>query len=102
MAGIANKLNLLKPLVIDPTKCTTDKSLYQQILNTANERLKHQDKQWFDLGNAQTFNDPITAAEYLLEREYGDSSLFDQTQHTSVFIPPTFVSSQYIEKLLPS
>ena len=98
MVDIEAKLSSLKPTIIDPYKCTPAKSLYQQILNTANERLKHQEEQWFNLGNGQKFNDPISAAEYLLKREYGDSFLFKEDRHEPVFIPSEFMSCQYVKK----
>ena len=97
MASIAQKILLLKPIPIDPTKCTPNKSLYQQILNDSQATSERQAKQ-FNLGNTYCTANPIHAAEFILEREYGDSALFDQNQHTSVFIPPTFVSHQYAKK----
>ncbi|XP_066912123.1 uncharacterized protein [Clytia hemisphaerica] len=97
MANIANKVLSLRPLPIDPTRCTPDKSLYEQILNNRPATSERQAKQ-FNLGNTHRTANPIDAADFILEREYGDSFLFDQTQHTSIFIPPTFVSKQYVKK----
>ena len=79
---------------IDPTKCTAKKSLYHQILKNSQATSERQARQ-FNLGNAHCTANPIDAAEFILEREYGESSLFIQSEHTSVFIPPTFVSNQY-------
>lgn len=94
MASIAQQVLALKPLPIDPTKCTPNKSLYQQILNNSQATSERQAKQ-FNLGNTHITSNPVDAADFILEREYGDSSLFVQNKHTSVFIPPTFVSNQY-------
>ena len=57
--------------------------------------LKGQSKQWFNLGNNQKFIDPLSAAEYLLQREYGDTSLFKLDRHEPVFIPAEIACSQY-------
>ena len=97
MAYIEQRLALLKPKPIDPSKCNKNKSLYRQILNNSQTISKYQKKQ-FNLGNSQTFADPIKAAEYLLTREYGHSFLFNRAFHEGVFIPPTFVSNQYSKK----
>eukprot|EP00111_Clytia_hemisphaerica_P022510 TCONS_00066185-protein len=94
MAGIMQKVLSLKPLPIDPTRCTPNKSLYQQILNNSQATSERQAKQ-FNLGNSHCTANPMHAADFVLEREYGDSSLFVQGERTSVFIPPTFVSNQY-------
>ncbi|XP_066917654.1 uncharacterized protein [Clytia hemisphaerica] len=94
MAGIMQKVLSLKPLPIDPTRCTLNKSLHQQILNNSQATSERQAKQ-FNLGNSHCTANPMHAADFVLEREYGDSSLFVQGEHTSVFIPPTFVSKQY-------
>ena len=40
----------------------------------------------------------MDAADFLLEREYGDCSFFDSNEHASVFTPPTFVSNQYMKQ----
>eukprot|EP00111_Clytia_hemisphaerica_P008554 TCONS_00024983-protein len=93
MAGIIQKVLSLKPLPIDPTRCTSNKSLYQQILNNSEATSERQAKQ-FNLGNSHCTSNPMHAADFVLEREYGDSSLYVQGEH-SVFIPPTFVSKQY-------
>ncbi|XP_066924418.1 uncharacterized protein [Clytia hemisphaerica] len=95
--NIKQKLLDLKPRRIDSTKCTQQKSLYEQIQRSKQARRDHQDKQWFNLGNGQTFNDPINAAEYLLEREYGDTFLFKADCHDPVFIPSEFMSKQYFK-----
>uniref|UniRef100_A0A7M5XN37 Uncharacterized protein n=1 Tax=Clytia hemisphaerica TaxID=252671 RepID=A0A7M5XN37_9CNID len=92
--GIKQKVLSLKPLQIDPTRCTPNKSLYQQILNNSQATSERQAKQ-FNLGNSHCTANPMYAADFVLEREYGDSSLFVQGEHASVFIPPTFVSNQY-------
>uniref|UniRef100_A0A7M5X0G4 Uncharacterized protein n=2 Tax=Clytia hemisphaerica TaxID=252671 RepID=A0A7M5X0G4_9CNID len=84
----------LKPMSIDPTNCSTQKSLYQQIKKSPQKVLNEQ-KRKFNLGNGQFFNDPIKAADQLLEREYADSALFDSTLHKAIFIPPLFESAQY-------
>uniref|UniRef100_A0A7M5X6J9 Uncharacterized protein n=1 Tax=Clytia hemisphaerica TaxID=252671 RepID=A0A7M5X6J9_9CNID len=94
LASIKQKVLSLKPLTIDPTRCTLNKSLYQQILNNRQSTSERQAKQ-FNLGNTHCTANPIDAADFILEREYGDSSLFIQSERKSVFIPPTFVSSQY-------
>ncbi|XP_066929277.1 uncharacterized protein [Clytia hemisphaerica] len=90
-------LKNLAPKIIDPTNCTFMTSIYQEISKPAEEkrRLDHQAKQWFNLGNSQTFNDPISAAEYLLEREYGESFLFQPNHAKPIFIPSEFMSNQY-------
>uniref|UniRef100_A0A7M5XMC0 Uncharacterized protein n=2 Tax=Clytia hemisphaerica TaxID=252671 RepID=A0A7M5XMC0_9CNID len=84
----------LKPMSIDPTNCSTQQSLYQQIQKSPQKVLNEQKKK-FNLGNGQFFNDPIKAADQLLEREYADSALFDSTLHEAIFIPPLFKSKQY-------
>ncbi|XP_066927601.1 uncharacterized protein [Clytia hemisphaerica] len=94
MEEIERNLLNLKPKSIDTTKCTPRKSLYEQIMRTSQERLSHQNTQ-FNMGNGQTFTDPIKAAEYLLEREYGDTFLYGPDSHETIFIPPEFVSNQY-------
>uniref|UniRef100_A0A7M5XLG1 Uncharacterized protein n=1 Tax=Clytia hemisphaerica TaxID=252671 RepID=A0A7M5XLG1_9CNID len=97
---IAQRLKGLSVKVIDDTKCTSATSIYQEIsqLPESQNRLDHQEKQWFNLGNSQTFNDPIVAAKYLLEREYGDSFFFKPNCHDPVFIPSEFMSNQYCKK----
>ena len=84
MAGTSNKGNLasisqkvlsLQPKPIDSTKCTPNKSLYHQILNNSKATSEKQAKQ-FNLGNTHCTANPIDAADFILEREYGDSSLF--------------------------
>uniref|UniRef100_A0A7M5WW77 Uncharacterized protein n=1 Tax=Clytia hemisphaerica TaxID=252671 RepID=A0A7M5WW77_9CNID len=97
MANIEQKLRLLQPKPIDPSKCDPNKSLYWQIIDNNQTALNRQAKQ-FNLGNTLKFNDPIKAAMFLLQREYGDSSLFKKDVHEAVFIPPTFVSNQYMKK----
>ena len=100
--AITTELNALKPKIINPNNCTPDKSLHQQIVKSAATRLKDQDKQWsFNLGNSQTFNDPIKAAEYLLQREYGDSFLFKADNHKALFIPPEYNSNQFENNTSP-
>ena len=96
MANIAQKLLSLKPSPIDPTKCTPSKSLYEQIIKNCQATSERQAQQ-FNLGNTHSTANPIDAADFILEREYGESSLFIQGEHTSVFIPPTFVSHQYMK-----
>ena len=91
------KVLALKPKIIDPAKCTQIKSLHQQVLRYSRQTLQQQTKQ-FNLGNGLTFTDPIKAADYLLEREYGESSLVDNTNRECVFIPPVFCSNQYTRK----
>ena len=94
MANFQNKILALKTKIIDPANCSSSGSLYQQILNNSQSRLDHQTAQ-FNLGNGQLFNDPFQAADYLLAREYGDTFLFDKTQHRPIFIPPVFRSAEY-------
>ncbi|XP_066924152.1 uncharacterized protein [Clytia hemisphaerica] len=94
LASITTKILTLKPLPIDVTKCTPNKSLYHQILNNRQSTSERQAKQ-FNLGNTHCTANPIDAADFVLEREYGESSLYVQGEHSSVFIPPTFVSNQY-------
>ena len=97
MATLENELRNLAPRAIDPSKCKPATSLYQQTTGSVQNKqrvLAKQNKQ-FNLGNGQTFQDPIKAAEYLLEREYGKSFLFDATFHEPIFIPSEFVCSQY-------
>ena len=97
MAYFGQGLSLLQPKPIDPSKCNKNKSLYWQILNNSKTIFKRQKKQ-FNMGNSQTFADPIKAAEYLLTREYGDTFLFNDALREAVFMPPTFVSNQYTKK----
>ncbi|XP_066926810.1 uncharacterized protein [Clytia hemisphaerica] len=97
MLTVQQKLLNLQPKAIDSTKCSPDKSLHQQVLRNFQMVSDRQVKQ-FNLGNTQTFTDPIKAADYLLEREYGETSLFDPAQHEPVFIPPVFCSNQYTKK----
>ena len=61
---IDQSLKNLAPKPINYTKCTSATSIYQEILQPPHKkrRLDHQNEQWFNLGNGQTFNDPITAA----------------------------------------
>ena len=93
MTTIDQKLVGLKPIGINDSKCTTTTSLFQQILASSQERLNHQEKkcQWFNLGNSQTFNDPIAAARYLLEREYGET--LDLNRKVSPYLRPYSCSS---------
>eukprot|EP00111_Clytia_hemisphaerica_P011395 TCONS_00033386-protein len=96
---VEQELRDLGPQVIDPANCTPKLSLHQQILNTPKTRLlKEQSKQWFNLGNNQTSNDPITAAEYLLKREYGESAIFKHDSRDPVFIPSEIACCDYDEK----
>ncbi|XP_066920207.1 uncharacterized protein [Clytia hemisphaerica] len=88
----------LKPKIIDPSKCTKQKSLKEQILKNSQQTSQRQSAQ-FNLGNGQFLHDPITASEILLEREYGDTFLFKHDRHEPVFIPPVFVSNQFSPKL---
>ena len=81
-ASIAQKLSLLQPKLINPTKCDPNKSLYGQIIRNNQATLKRQAKQ-FNLGNTLKFTDPIKAAQFLLQREYGTSSLFKNDLHIS-------------------
>ena len=97
MSTIHQQVLSLQPKLIDSTKCTPNKSLYHQIINNSQATSERQAKQ-FNLGNTHCTANPIHAAEFILEREYGESALFDLNQHTSVFIPPTFVSHQYAKK----
>ncbi|XP_066912963.1 uncharacterized protein [Clytia hemisphaerica] len=96
MADLSQMVLSLRPETIknDPEKCTQDTSLYHQIINNSKATLKRQVKQ-FNLGNDFYTANPIEAADFILKREYSDSSLFDDNKSTSVFIPPTFISNQY-------
>eukprot|EP00111_Clytia_hemisphaerica_P003860 TCONS_00011088-protein len=98
-SNIHQRLQKLTPWNIDPNQCTNASSFYQKLSEPSEKkrRLDHQVKQ-FNLGNGQTFNDPIAAAEYLLKREYGDTFLFHQNQHDPVLIPAEFISNQYCKK----
>ena len=102
-SNIHQRLQNLTPWNIDPNKCTSANSIYQKILAPSEKkrRLDHQDKQ-FNLGNGQTFNDPIAASEYLLKREYGDTFLYHQSHHEPIFIPGEFISNQYCKKDFPT
>ncbi|XP_066913357.1 uncharacterized protein [Clytia hemisphaerica] len=101
------KVSALKPEPIDDSRCTQQKSLFQQITDTRNsqgvfDRQENQFKK-YNLGNGLTMNDPIATADYLLKREYVESFLFDsQNYHKALFIPPVFESNQYHKKLLVS
>ncbi|XP_066910457.1 uncharacterized protein [Clytia hemisphaerica] len=95
--NMAQKLLSLQPKAIDPLKCDQKKSLYWQIIKNNQTATKRQAKQ-FNLGNTLKFNDPIKAAMFLLQREYGETSLFKNDTNEAVFIPPTFVSNQYSKK----
>ncbi|XP_066933649.1 uncharacterized protein [Clytia hemisphaerica] len=86
---LAQNLARLKYRTIDSTKCSPQKSLHQQILSSTHPILGRQTKQ-FNLGNAKTFEDPLQAADYLLEREYGETFLFNPNKHDPLFIPPVF------------
>ena len=100
MANIEQKLSLLQPIPIDPSKCNKNKSLYWQILNNSQMISKRQQKQ-FNLGNSQTFADPIKAAEYLLQREYGDTFLFnDAFLEAVLYLRPLFPISTQRNQLL--
>ena len=90
--------NLEEVDIKDQTKSgRIDKSFTNQIkqnLQDVSEAQKHQ----FNLGNGMNFTDPIQAAEYLLEREYGDSFLFNDSKDEPIFIPPVFLSQEYSKK----
>ena len=101
---VLQKILKIKQRPIDPTNCTDGKSLHTQILQNYTKVAKEQNKQ-FNLGNGHIFGDPIKASEKLLEREYGDTFLFNKSQET-VFIPPiatsfgkTIIDSNMKEKL---
>ncbi|XP_066913031.1 uncharacterized protein [Clytia hemisphaerica] len=95
MENLRKEILALKPKYIDATKCNNSKSLFEQISRTKEERLADQITQ-FQLGNGHQFTDPLKAAEYLLEREYGESFLFDHINHKeAIFIPPEMISNQY-------
>ena len=97
MASIVQRLQSLQPKSIEPSKCDPKISLYWQIIRN-NQTVSNRQAKQFNLGNTLTFNDPIKAADFLLQREYGDSSLFKNDLHEAVFIPPTFLSTQYTKK----
>ncbi|XP_066921938.1 uncharacterized protein [Clytia hemisphaerica] len=100
---IPAKVSALKPEPIDDSRCTQQKSLFQQITDTRNsqgvfDRQENQFKK-YNLGNGITMNDPIATSDYLLEREYVESFLFDsQNYHEALFIPPVFKSNQYTKE----
>ena len=95
--SLKQELLELEPQAINPSNCLPNKSLHQQILKNTQKTLKSQAKQ-FNLGNGQKFKDPFDAADYLLDREYGDSFLFNPDQHDPLFIPPVWKSNQYEKK----
>ena len=97
MEAVKRNLLALKPKDIDPNNCDHNKSITRQILQNSEKRLKDQHSQ-FNLGNGKTFKDPFKAADYLLEREYGDTFLFDNTHHEPISIPPVWTSEQYNKK----
>ena len=88
--GKINQLQALQPIPINPGNCTADKSLTRQILRR--QRKNGQQLVQFNLGNGKIFINPIKACEYLLKREYGDTSLFQQNLHEPLYIPPVFQS----------
>ena len=94
MNELSSDLSTLAPETIDPNKCIKQKSIYHQILKTSKKCVDKQVK-LFNLGNGQFFNDAILAAEYLLQREYGDSFLFHSDKHDPLFIPPVWTSKQF-------
>ena len=94
MKELSDVFPFLAPKTIDSTKCTKQKSIYKQILQNSKKCLNKQFK-LFNLGNGQSFNDPILAAEYLLQREYGNSFLFHSDEHSPLFIPPVWTTKQY-------
>eukprot|EP00111_Clytia_hemisphaerica_P012259 TCONS_00035992-protein len=96
MSDLEARIQNLKPLAINPDKCTVDLSLYEQINQNSNEFQDRQAKQ-FNLGNGLNFGTPISAAEYLLKREYGETFLFEEDSSKAIFIPPEFISSQYLK-----
>ena len=99
---IKQRLQNLAPRTIDPNKCTNKTSIYQEITKPPEKkrRFDYQRKQWpkYNLGNGQTFNDPIAASEYLLQREYGETFFFKQDCHDPIFIPAEFTSNQYCKR----
>uniref|UniRef100_A0A7M5UQQ0 Uncharacterized protein n=1 Tax=Clytia hemisphaerica TaxID=252671 RepID=A0A7M5UQQ0_9CNID len=96
MSDLEAMIQSLKPLAINPDNCTVDLSLYEQINQNSNEFQDRQAKQ-FNLGNGLNFGNPISAAEYLLKREYGETFLFGEDSSKAIFIPPEFISSQYLK-----
>ncbi|XP_066925663.1 uncharacterized protein [Clytia hemisphaerica] len=96
MSDLEARIQNLKPLAINPDNCTVDLSLYEQINQNSNEFQGRQAKQ-FNLGNGLNFGNPISAAEYLLKREYGETFLFEEDSSKAIFIPPEFISSQYLK-----
>lgn len=87
----------LKARLIDTSRFIAQNSIYQQIKKQSAKSLKSQISQ-FNLGNGKKFQDPIKASEYLLQREYGQTFLFDEKLNQPVFIPPVFTSSQSADK----
>eukprot|EP00111_Clytia_hemisphaerica_P004503 TCONS_00012888-protein len=86
---ISQKLEALHPKPINVWNCSLKSSIVERLSNN-----NQHNKQRFDLGNGQIFNDPIHAASYLLQREYGESSIFELDKHDPVFIPPIFTSTK--------
>ena len=92
-------ISLLKPEDINDLTLAggKNKSFSEKIKQNQQDISKGQRKQ-FNLGNGQLFQDPVKAAEYLLEREYGNSFLFKSDNHDTIFIPPVFISQEYSKK----
>uniref|UniRef100_A0A7M5V452 Uncharacterized protein n=1 Tax=Clytia hemisphaerica TaxID=252671 RepID=A0A7M5V452_9CNID len=80
----------LQEKMIDKARCqkSLEKYLKEQNGPTTNQ------KRQFQLGNGQRNRKPLEAAAHLLQREYGDSFLF-QKEGESIFIPPVFVSKHH-------
>ncbi|XP_066928535.1 uncharacterized protein [Clytia hemisphaerica] len=91
---LQQKLSGLRPELINQNKCTNKTSLHQNILRHSQSVLQSQHKK-YNLGNGYHCADPLTAAEYLLQREYGETSLYDPKQRAPVIIPQVFNSNQY-------
>lgn len=98
MAGkdVGTIINLPCPHRLKTDRCTPSTSYFQQIQLSAQLRgevlLKQQNQ--FNLGNQQTFSDPFQAADYLLQREYGDTYLYGKNPGHAVFIPPFFICAK--------
>ena len=92
------KIASLMPQKLDTSQCTLTTSFYHQVLHNSTRRQKSQDRlntQFIHLANGRNFSDPVQAAGVLLEREYENTFLYDDTITSSIFIPPVFVSELY-------
>ena len=95
----AEHLNNLKASYIDPSKCCPESTLHQQLSAAAEkEKVSERQQSQFNLGNGKSTYDPMEAAEYLLEREYGDSHVFIEEDLHTLFIPSSFLSGLHLKR----